>query len=138
MPELISCNIEAEGEAMNTSKALMTCPACRREAFVRRKPKYDGFKKVGEEISCALCHHVFASENEVPFQQKSKPSLFGAEDVPQKPKIFQGDENTRLCRYCAEYVINPFTQRCNLHRRDVQATDTCPDFAPKPPPQPDN
>ena len=40
-----------------------------------------------------------------------------------------------MCRYCAEYVVNPFLQRCGLHRCEVQATDTCPHFRPKPPPK---
>jgi uncharacterized protein YbaR (Trm112 family) len=116
----------------------MTCPACKREALVRRKPKYDGFKKVGEELSCAQCGHVFDSEAEVPFKQARKPALFQADDRPRTPKVFRGDENARLCRYCAEYVVNPFTQRCNRHRRDVQATDTCRDFTPKPSPPPES
>ena len=32
-----------------------------------------------------------------------------------------------------EYVVNPFTQRCGLHNRVVQATDYCDDFETRPP-----
>jgi hypothetical protein len=34
----------------------------------------------------------------------------------------------RICRNCRSYVVNPFTQKCMLHEREVTATDTCPDF----------
>lgn len=37
----------------------------------------------------------------------------------------------QICRHCVHYVVNPFTQKCMLHHRDVSATDTCPDFEAK-------
>lgn len=111
------------------------CPECKCEALLSRKPKYDGFKKIGETVSCLLCGHVFEPGAEIKVKAERKPALFKDEDKPVAPKIFRGDENARMCRYCAEYVVNPFTQRCNLLQRDVQATDTCERFTPKPPPK---
>ena len=61
--------------------------------------------------------------------------MFSENDRPRPVKVFREDEKGQMCRYCAEYVVNPFLQRCNLHRCEVEATDTCPHFTPKPPPK---
>ena len=39
-----------------------------------------------------------------------------------------------LCRYCASYIVNPFVQRCARLKKEVEATDTCEHFKPKPEP----
>lgn len=110
------------------------CPACGQDSWLARKPKYDGFAKVGETLACALCGHVFASEAEIPFKDR-RPKVFSESDRPRPVKVFREDEKGKMCRYCAEYVVNPFLQRCSLHRCEVEATDTCPHFTPKPPPK---
>lgn len=117
------------------AKVEIQCPACGREAWLVRKPKYDGFTKVGETLTCALCAHEFTSEAEVPFRGSRQPQVFTAADRPRPVQVFREDEKGRMCRYCAEYVVNPFIQRCGLHKCEVQATDTCPHFRPKPPPK---
>jgi hypothetical protein len=61
------------------------------------------------------------------------PKVFSDDDKPGAPKVFKEGEKGRFCRYCKRYVVNPFTQRCALHKRAVEATDTCPQFAPAPP-----
>ena len=111
------------------------CPACGQDAWLARTPRYEGFTKTGETLSCALCGHEFASEAEVPFADSRRPKVFSADDRPRPVKVFREDEKGQMCRYCAEYVVNPFLQRCGLHRCEVQATDTCPHFRPKPPPK---
>ena len=119
------------------AKVELRCPACGRDSWLLRKPKYDGFTKVGEALTCALCAHEFASEAEIPFKAGQRPQVFSEDDRPRPVKVFCEDEKGRMCRYCAEYVVNPFLQRCGLHRCEVQATDTCPHFTPKPPPKED-
>lgn len=116
-------------------KVELHCPICGRDSWLLRKPKYDGFTNVGEGLTCALCGHEFASEAEIPFQDSRKPQVFSEEDRPRPVKVFSEEEKGKICRYCAEYVVNPFLQRCGLHRCEVQATDTCPHFRPKPPPK---
>ena len=116
------------------AKVELRCPACGQDAWLARKPRYDGFTKVGETLSCALCGHVFANEAEIPFKD-NRPKVFSENDRPRPVKVFREDEKGKMCRYCAEYVVNPFLQRCNLHRCEVEATDTCPHFTPKPPPK---
>ena len=122
---------------MNTSTLEIHCPGCGRETLLLRQPKYEGFTRVGESLSCASCGHPFASEEEVPFKQKAAPRVFSEADKPRALKVFSEGENARLCRYCVNYVVNPFMQWCGHHRREVEATDTCSAFAPKPPPKPE-
>ena len=116
------------------AKVALRCPACGQESWLSRKPTYDGFAKVGETLACALCGHVFASEEDVPFTD-GRPKVFAESDRPRPVKVFREDEKGRMCRYCAEYVVNPFLQRCARHKCEVEATDTCPHFTPKPPPK---
>lgn len=108
------------------------CSKCGQEALIQREAIYDGFTKTGERLSCSHCGHEYTSEAEVPYKTKrSEPRIFTDADRSKKVEVFNANENERLCRYCANYLINPFTQFCSLHRKEVQATDTCPDFCKK-------
>jgi hypothetical protein len=116
------------------------CTACGQDSIVRREPVYDGFTRTGESLRCAACGHVFPDEASVPYKTKKTMPGFSRQDVPPPPRVFtEADVRTSvgtLCRHCAHYVVNPFLQRCGLTRRQVEATDTCGQFAPKPPPDP--
>ncbi len=108
------------------------CSNCGKTALVRREPVYEGFKKTGEIVICTACGHEYDSGTDIPYRSKSKkPDVFSAADRPDKIRIFRDDELGRTCRLCRHFVINPFTQRCGLHNRIVQATDWCDDFAAK-------
>jgi hypothetical protein len=113
------------------------CPACGRDALLRREPKYEGFTRIGETLSCSSCAHVFDDEASVPFKHRQEIKVFTDADRPREVKVFDEDEKGRICRYCASYIVNPFTQWCATHKREVEATDTCSRFAPKPPPKKD-
>ena len=126
-----------KGMAMNKAAIEILCPACGEETLLKREPKYDGFKKVGESLLCASCGHEFAGEQDVPYRGRARPAVFDDADRPAAPRVFSGDENARMCRYCADYMVNPFVQRCVRHKREVQATDTCAQFRAKPPPKQD-
>lgn len=110
----------------NTSAII--CTACGEDTLVKCEPEYDGFVKVGEKYVCVSCGHCFGSEAEVPFKEKAKMDVLSDDDMPKKTVVFGEDERGKNCRYCKHYVINPFTQRCGLHQRVVQATDMCGDF----------
>jgi len=113
------------------------CGECGAEAFLNREPVYEGFTKTGEALSCSACGFVFASEEDVPFKEKeAAPKIFTDADRSEKVEVFEKGENTRLCRYCAEYVVNPFMQFCSHHKKEVQATDSCDDFKPATPDEP--
>lgn len=105
------------------------CSHCGADTLLKREAVYDGFTKVGEKLTCSRCGFEYASEAEVPFKQKqAAPRVFTEADRSAKVEVFDEGENSRLCRYCANYIVNPFTQYCSLHRKEVQATDTCPQF----------
>lgn len=117
---------------MHAKSVEIVCPACGREALLRREPVYEGFKKTGETLSCANCGHGFPSEGEVPFKGRAKPQVFTDEDRSREIRLFAQGEVDRLCRHCLHYTVNPFRQFCAYHRKEVEATDTCDHFAPKP------
>ncbi|MBU0678819.1 MAG: hypothetical protein KJ626_11970 [Verrucomicrobia bacterium] len=109
-------------------KVEIVCPSCGAESLLLRKPEYEGLKKVGETLACASCGHTFASEEDVPYKEHAGVQVFTEEDRSQDVKVFEKDEKDRLCRYCANYVVNPFTQWCGRHKKEVEATDTCGAF----------
>lgn len=108
------------------------CTDCGKDALLRREPIYEGFSKIGEELSCTACGHVFENEAAAPFKQKEEcAQVFSDNDKSQSVDIFTANENKYLCRYCADYVMNPFMQFCALHKKEVQATDSCDRFTEK-------
>lgn len=105
------------------------CTNCGVEAFLTRDPVYDGFKKTGETLSCSACGFVFASEDEVSFKMAATgPQIFTEADRSKKVKVFDEGEQLTFCCHCANYVVNPFMQFCSHHKKEVQATDSCPQF----------
>ncbi len=107
------------------------CTACGADAFIRREPVYDGFRKTGERLYCVSCGHEYPDEGDVPYQALSKPEIFTDADRSESIHLFKSEEIGRNCRHCTHYVVNPFVQRCGLHRMEVQATDLCHDFVAK-------
>jgi hypothetical protein len=114
---------------MSKQSMAIVCTACGADTFVRREPVYEGFAKTGETISCVSCGHPFASEDEVPFKDVGGPRIFTEADRSKAIDIFSGDEKGRNCRHCRHYTVNPFVQRCGLHKMEVQATDLCDAFS---------
>ncbi len=115
---------------MNPSVEII-CPQCGAEAFLKRDPVYEGFKKTGEELSCSACGFVFSAEADIPFKARAAaPKIFTEADRSKKIEVFTEGENRCFCHYCANYVVNPFMQFCSLHKKEVQATDSCSQFTP--------
>ncbi len=115
-----------------TGKSLeIVCSKCGADTLLKREPVYEGFKKTGEKLACASCGHQFAGEEEVPYKTMKKPAIFGEDDRGKQVRVFGEDEKGKNCRYCAHYVVNPFTQRCGLTQKIVQATDFCGKFEKK-------
>jgi hypothetical protein len=108
------------------------CTNCGEDAFLQREAIYEGFSKTGEKWSCSACGFVFASEDDLPLKACApEPVIFTEADRAKKVELFDKGENQNLCRYCAHYLINPFTQFCSRHKKEVQATDTCNAFEPR-------
>lgn len=109
----------------------ISCISCGEDTLVVREAVYDGFKKTGEQFVCAACGHIYEDESLVPFKASwSAPSVFSDEDRSARPDVFAEGENKQLCRHCRNYIINPFTQWCSLHKKEVEATDSCDRFMP--------
>ncbi|OQA28486.1 MAG: hypothetical protein BWY59_00741 [Verrucomicrobia bacterium ADurb.Bin345] len=124
---------------MNESKPVeMVCSACGKDTLLVRKPKYEGFTRVGDELTCSSCGHEYADEASVPFKGRERVQVFTDGDRSPQVKVFREGEAARLCRYCISYVVNPFMQWCSTHKKEVQATDTCKQFKRKPEPKPDS
>ena len=110
---------------------LIRCPACGNECLALHKPRYAGFARVGEDCICTGCGHVL-SGGSAPIRPEA-PTLFDEEDRAPVPEVFRDEERGRLCRYCRHYVVNPFRQWCAEHEREVEATESCDRFSPRPP-----
>jgi len=108
------------------------CPSCGQDCLLLRAPLYEGLRRVGEKLSCASCGHLFEDEAAVPFKERRAVRVFTEADKPEAVRVFEG-EQPAFCRHCRHYVVNPFTQWCGAHRREVEATETCPSFEPCPP-----
>ena len=92
------------------------CPVCGKVTIVVRRPKFEGLKKVGEQLNCLVCGTEFPDESQVEFVERAKVT------------VFSEDDGVRLCLNCQRYVVNPFVQRCMLTMKEIEATDTCKDF----------
>jgi len=105
------------------------CKSCGADTLLKREAVYDGFTKTREKLVCSSCGFEYASEAEVPFKaRQSEPEIFTDADRSAKVEVFDESENKSLCRYCVNYVVNPFTQFCAVQKKEVQATDTCGQF----------
>ncbi|MDF7822460.1 hypothetical protein P4B35_00425 [Pontiellaceae bacterium B12227] len=105
------------------------CRNCGADTLLQREAVYDGFTKTGERLCCSACGFEYATEEDVPFKtKKAEPVIFTDADRSAAVEVFDEGESSHLCRYCANYLINPFTQFCSVHKKEVQATDSCPQF----------
>ena len=112
-----------------SSTLQIVCTSCGEETFVRREPIYDGFTKTGERHICVSCGYRYEDVADVPFRHKAASSIFNTDDLTTPIDIFKEHEKNRNCRNCRNYTVNPFTQRCGIDDRRVQATDICANFA---------
>ena len=109
--------------------AEIKCEACGEVVLARREAIYDGFKKIGEMAICTACGHRHQPDAELEeAAAETRPSIFGDDDRPEKPAIFDDSEFQRCCRYCKHYILSRFDQRCGLTQKTVEATDLCFDF----------
>ncbi|MFH0878499.1 MAG: hypothetical protein V2A34_02190 [Lentisphaerota bacterium] len=122
---------------MSDSKSIdIICSQCGADTFILRKPKYDGFKKIGETPACSACGFEYPGEEAVPFKNRPQLKIFTEADRSAQVKVFREDEKGKICRYCGNYVVNPFMQWCSAHKKEVEATDTCNRFVLKKEPEP--
>ncbi len=114
------------------------CTACGSSAFVLKKPRMDGWKKIGDEFVCSACGEKIAddAEDEAKPAEKSdaaSSALLGflGMEKEEKKKIVATEDEKHFCRDCGQLVQHPFLFRCDLHKKDVNPMDDCPDFIRK-------
>ena len=105
----------------DSRKAEIFCPVCGKVTFAVRRPVFEGLKKTGEKLSCFVCRTEFDDETQIEFIERGKVEVFSEED------------GVRLCLNCKHYITDPFIQKCMLHIKEVEATDTCEGFVRRPP-----
>jgi len=109
------------------------CTACRHLTLARAEPVYEDFKKVAETFVCSGCGYRYPSREKTPFvDADGRPRVFSDADKPEAVKVFKSDERRRSCAWCRYFIVNPFSQRCGLSNREVEATDVCARFLAKP------
>ncbi len=117
------------------AKLEILCSVCGRVALARAEPRYDGFRKTGEDFVCTACGHRYAGREQTPFvSDDGAPRVFTAADRPEQVRIFHDSERRRCCGWCLHFVVNPFGQRCGLTNRETEATDLCERFELRPDP----
>lgn len=99
-------------------KKFIKCPSCKEKSFVNVKKEFGGFKVIEEKKICALCGYEFKADEEVEYIQ-DKP-IFGDD---------AGEKN--FCRDCQHYIVHPWTQVCELTKKEVTALDSCDRFERK-------
>ncbi|MDP8219066.1 MAG: hypothetical protein P9M03_10110 [Candidatus Theseobacter exili] len=100
---------------MNDAGKRILCPSCERESVLHVKKIYDGFTPVGIERVCGFCSHVFGDEDSIP-------------EVRKAPNPMERKGERKVCELCSHYVVNPWTQKCTLHKKEVTSLDCCDDF----------
>lgn len=114
------------------------CPQCGQNTFVVKKAVMDGWTKSGDILACSGCDAKIADveETKIGFEKPSSESsaaLAGFLGVEQEEKkeLSATDEEKHFCRDCGHLVSHPFLTRCDLHKKDVNPMDDCPDFIQK-------
>ncbi|NOY81218.1 MAG: hypothetical protein GXP31_09460 [Kiritimatiellaeota bacterium] len=119
------------------------CPACGRDSVAVVEPRFEGWKRVGEDLVCGLCHAALkaAAVNE-PVPDRRELDVLRAKELLGLSRDKDGgrkaadvlssgapDRDRHFCRDCRHYLLHPFLSRCILHDRAVEPMQDCPDFS---------
>ena len=117
----------------------VNCKDCGAGAFAVKKPLMDGWTKLGDIFVCSACGAKIADAPVAEEQSKeakndaasSKLLGFLGLEKEEKKKIEATEDEKHFCRDCANLVSHPFLFRCDLHKKDVNPMDDCPDYVRK-------
>ncbi len=111
------------------------CPVCGEPSVAKLTAKLDGFKKVGDLLTCLVCGAelgpVAAPDAEGAVQEDRKLHdlglLLGA--APEaRVRLTAAPAEQRFCKDCANFLEHPFVTRCALDNRPVEAMGDCPNY----------
>ena len=115
----------------------INCPSCNHQTVVKEKVEMDGWT-VGDKIFvCALCEAKLGdmddleSKDEIKTKAVSGLADLFATEVEEKAVITEEEGDLHFCKYCEYYVSHAFVERCQLHKKEITAMQSCPDFKKK-------
>ena len=115
----------------------INCPACDHQTIVKEKVEMDGWT-VGDTIFvCALCEAKLGDMNDLESKDeintKAVSGLAGLfdTDVEEKAVISEEEGDLHFCKYCEHYASHAFVERCQLHKKEITAMQSCLDFKKK-------
>lgn len=116
----------------------LDCPHCGKSTFIIKKAVMDNWTKSGDIFACSGCGAKIADVEETPFAFEEKSSAassalagFLGVEKEKKKELSVTDDEKHFCRDCGNLVAHPFLTRCDLHKKDVNPMDDCPDFIQK-------
>ena len=114
------------------------CPHCGNQTFAVKKAVMEGWNKVGDIFVCSGCGEKIGDAEDpgsASFDKKSEASSalagFLGVDKEKKKELSATEDEKHFCRDCAHLIPHPFLVRCDLHKKDVNPMDDCPDFKTK-------
>ena len=121
---------------MNAGEEIL-CKHCGNSAFLVKKSKLDGWKKIGEYLACSSCGEKIEDIKEV--QDEDNLSTSAANSKLEKLAAFLGTENLekktinndiekKFCRDCRHYIKHPFFNKCGKLNKEVNPMDDCSFF----------
>jgi len=111
------------------------CPHCGESSVAKRKPKMEGWTRVGDVLVCALCGAELGTPEEPEKNAGNAAAQRLAALLGEAPAtrvtLAPGAEHRRFCRNCRSRVEHPFLLRCGRDGREVDPGDSCANFTPE-------
>lgn len=114
------------------------CPHCGKSTFIVKKAVMDGWSKAGDIFACSGCDAKIADCEEKEIDETKSDSVassalagFLGVEKEEKKELTATEDEKHFCRDCGHLVSHPFLTRCELHKKDVNPMDDCPDFTRK-------
>ncbi len=115
----------------------MKCPHCGKDCFLVKKTLMDGWTKLGDVLACSCCSAKIADLEDEKAKSADTSRKFSAlenllaEKKKEGPKIESKEGEKVFCRDCAHFISHPFLSRCELHKKNVEPMEDCPQYKKK-------
>jgi hypothetical protein len=113
----------------------LECPNCGQSTIAKEKVVMDGWTAKEKILICTLCGEKVGeietdadSRTETGNSALSGLSALLGEEPQEKIKLTAEGSERQFCRDCVHYVAHPFLSRCELHKKNVNPMDDCPDY----------
>jgi hypothetical protein len=114
----------------------LECPNCGQSTIAKEKVVMDGWTAKEKILICTLCGEKVGeieTDADVAVTETENSALSGlsallGEEPEEKIKLTAEGSERHFCRDCVHYVAHPFLSRCELHKKNVNPMDDCPDY----------